>query len=298
MIAMLIFSVVAALLVLLTGRRDQAHDPRLTVLLLGLLAVFPVLWLVLPKYGILPVRSGEGGETGFLWMESLCLLWAVGFSIKSVKLVIAAREISRWRNRSVLIGRQGEVEIRRLGGLRGPVATGVFRPVVFVPPAWDEWSEACRRMVLEHEMTHHSRRDPLWRWVAEIACTVNGGNPLVSWITRRLTMQCEVACDARVLNKGVSASDYAHMLCDLADDESSGKLALAVSTSSSLEDRVRRLMGPRRPLGNAGLFTLVTLTVIIAGVLASFTMAPESATPVTSDEVELRWSANPFPSEN
>jgi bla regulator protein BlaR1 len=297
MIAMLVFSVFAALLVFLAGRRDQAQDLRLTVLVLGLLAVFPMLWLLLPKYGVLPVTSAGGEGAGTAWMEMLFLLWAAGFLIKSVKLVLAARQISQWRNRSVLISRQGRVEIRKLDGLRGPVAAGVVRPVVFVPETWSGWSGDCQRMVLDHEMAHHARRDPLWRWIAEIACVVNGGNPLVSWITRRLTMQCEVACDAQVLENGVSASDYAHLLCDFAEDLPSGKLTLAVS-SSSLEDRVRRLMAPRRPAGVAGVFTLVALAVLMAGVLALFTAAPEATAPLTPDEVGLRWSANPFPGEN
>lgn len=298
MIAMLLFSVFAALLVFFAGRRDEARDPRLTVLVLGLLAVFPVLWLILPKYGILPATAASSGDVGFPFMKVLVLLWAAGFSIRSVKLVLAARQISQWRNRSVLICRQGRVEIREFDGLRGPVAAGVFRPVVFVPAAWSEWSEECRRMVLEHEMAHHARHDPLWRWVAEIACAVNAGNPLVSWITRRLTMQCEMACDAQVLKKGVPVSDYAHLLCDFAEDGSSGKLVLAVSASSTLEDRVQRLINPRRPLGAAGIFMFVTLAVVIAGGLALFTAAPDIAAPVSSDEVELRWSANPFPGEN
>ncbi|GAA5118190.1 M56 family metallopeptidase [Luteolibacter yonseiensis] len=297
MIAILSFSTIAALLVFATGRRDQARDPRLTVLVLGLLAVFPVLWLLLPKYSVPLEVSAGGGEAGFPWMKLLFSLWAGGFLIKSVQLVVAAWEISRWRRRSVLISRQDGVEIRRLDGLRGPVAAGVFRPVVFVPEAWDGWSDDCRRMVLEHEMAHHTRRDPLWRWIAEISCAVNGGNPLVGWIARRLTMQCEVACDAAVLKNGVPAKDYAHLLCDFAEKRASGKLALSMSTSSSLEDRVRRLMIPRRQLGAAGIFTLVALAVIVAGGLAIFTAAPE-ASPVTSDEVELRWSANPFPGGN
>jgi beta-lactamase regulating signal transducer with metallopeptidase domain len=297
MIAIFTFSVVAVLMVFLAGRRDQAHDPRLTVLVLVLLAIFPLSWLLSPKYGVLPVASEGVPAAGFPWMESLLLLWAAGFLIKSVKLVIAAREISRWRDRSVLISRHGRVEVRRLDGLRGPVAAGVFRPVVFVPETWSGWSEDCRRMVLEHEMTHHARRDPLWRWVAEIACAMNGGNPLVGWITRRLTMQCEVACDAQVLKNGVSVDDYAHLLCDFAEHGSSGKLALAMSASSSLEDRVRRLVTPRCRLGSASVFVLLTITIAVAGALALFTVAPETSR-VSADEVELRWSANPFPGEN
>ncbi|RYD18650.1 MAG: M56 family metallopeptidase, partial [Verrucomicrobiaceae bacterium] len=221
MIAMLTFSAVAALLVYLAGRGDAARDPRLTLVALGLLAVFPVLWFFLPKVGVLPAGAGSatGGEgSGISWLWIAGAVWAAGFSYGAVRLVLAARGISGWRMRSVLSGSEDGVEIRRLDGLRGPVAAGVFRKVVFVPAAWETWPHETRRMVMEHELAHHRRRDPLWRWIAEIACVVNGCNPLVTWMARRLAEQCEYACDAEVLSRGgVTARDYARLLCDFAE---------------------------------------------------------------------------------
>jgi beta-lactamase regulating signal transducer with metallopeptidase domain len=298
MIAMLTFSAVAALLVHLAGWRDRARDPRLTVITLVLLAVFPLLIALVPKCGVLPATASGGGVGGFPWMKVLLLLWSAGFLIATARLLFAAKGVSNWRKHSVLVCRSGSVEIRRLDDLRGPVAAGVFRPVIFVPQAWDEWSEGVRGLVLDHELAHHRRRDPLWRWVAEIACAVNGLNPFVIWITRRLTLQCEYACDALVLKKGVPAGDYARLLCDFAEDRPSGRLVLAMSASTSLESRVRRLMRPDAPQGRVGIVLLATLAVVMAAVLASIAPVDVSGPPVFAEEVKLRWSADPFPGEN
>lgn len=306
MIAMLTFSAVAALLVYLAGRGDAARDPRLTLVALGLLAVFPGLWLLLPKVGVLPVTvstdAGVGavGEgAGFSWMWLVAAVWSVGFVFGAVRLALAARGISTWWRLSELIGREEGVEIRRLEGLRGPVAAGVFRKVVFVPESWEDWSNETRRIVLEHELAHHRRRDPLWRWIAELACVVQGCNPLVTWMARRLAVQCEYACDALVLSRGgVAARDYARLLCDFADDDVPHGPVLAMSAGSSLESRVRRLM---KPAGKRGGVIVPVMLAVVIGVAAGLAMlAPQVEESVGADEVfskeevETRWSAEAF----
>jgi beta-lactamase regulating signal transducer with metallopeptidase domain len=301
MIAMLTFSAVAALLVFLAGRRDAARDPRLTLVALGLLAVFPLLWFFLPKVGVLPVNahSAPAGEAAaFPWTSVIAAVWAVGFLYGAVRLLFAARGISAWGKRSVSVGFVDGVDIRMLPSLRGPVATGVFRRIVFVPAAWETWSDETRRIVMAHELAHHQRRDPLWRWIAEIACVVNGCNPLVTWMARRLAEQCEYACDVRVLStSSVTARDYARLLCDFAESSAPHGPVLAMSsTGSALESRVRRLM---KPAGNRGGAIVPVLLIVVTGVATGLAiLGPEAKTKAevfTPQEVELRWTADAFP---
>ena len=296
MIAILLFSAIAALLVFLAGRGDQARDPRLTVLALVLLVVFP-LSVFLPKAAVVPVPSMVVESSGFSWLDLALGLWLLGFLVASVRLGLAARGLAIWRKQSIRVANVGGVEIRQLEGLRGPVAAGVIRPVIFVPSNWNEWSDDTRRIVLEHELAHHRRRDPLWRWVAEIACAVHGCNPLVIWISRRLTLQCEYACDAMVLNRGTLPDEYARLLCRFAEDRAPPGPALAMAVASTLESRVRRLMKPSDPAGAAMLAVLITLTLAFAGALATFGPALHDSAPVSAEEIDMRWSADPFPGE-
>ena len=295
MIAMLIFSGVAAVLVYLAGRNDKACDPRLTVLALVLLAVFPVLLVFLPKFAVLPARVATVGSSGFPWMDALLLLWGAGFLTMALRLGCAAWGISKWRRNSSLLERVDGVEIRRLPGLKGPVAAGVIRPVVFVPEEWNGWSDETRRIVLDHELAHHRRCDPLWRWIAGVACVVNGGNPLVIWMVRRLTIQCEFACDAMVLQKGVAVRAYANLLCDFAESQPPSGPMLAMATSSTLESRVRRLLNPHPPKGTAGLMVLSVLILTLAAALPMLGPGEIAPAPVSRDEVRTRWAADPFP---
>ncbi len=187
------------------------------------------------------------------------------------------------------------VEIRQLAGLKSPVAAGVFRAIIFVPDDWGTWPNHTRQIILNHEMAHHRRRDPLWRWIAGIACVVNAYNPWVVWMARRLTAQCEYACDARVLEKGVTASEYARVLCDFAESGKSLDMVLAMAEASSLEVRVRRLLGRNQPLGLVALISGITVTLVCAGTLATVGPAVIEVPGVSQQEVDLRWSANPFP---
>ncbi len=295
MLAMFLFSALAASLVMLAGWRDKARDPRLTGVLLALTAAFPLLLAIVPKAPVIPAEYGTVAPALSSAGKVLLGFWLACSMVAALRLASSALSIWRWRRRSSLLFRVQNVEIRLLPGLRGPVAAGVIRPTVFVPVAWKTWSDETREMVLAHEISHHRRRDPLWRWIAEIACAVNGYNPLIIWMGRRLAMQCEFACDSMVVGRGTSLKNYARLLCDFADEGRSRSLAMAISNPSTLEMRVKRLMGPAPRLGAAAVGTLVAVAVGLAVASASLAIDNKKHEVISTKEVELRWNANPFP---
>ncbi|MGC4017198.1 MAG: M56 family metallopeptidase [Luteolibacter sp.] len=296
--ALIVFPLLAATVVWLAGRRDTSRDPRLTTLALTLLAIAP-LFLLLPKIPLLPapVLVETSAPAPMLPVWCVPALWLTGFLFCTIKLVLAAIGLGRWRKQSTLLETTADgVEIRRLDGLSGPVAAGVLRKTVFVPTSWSQWDEGTRETVLLHELTHHRRRDPLIRWIAALAVAVHWFNPLVHWMNRRLALQCEHACDRRVIDTGIRADRYAELLCRFA---SRGRptAGLAMAETSSLEARVRHLMAPRAP---RGFFTLAALaSVVIWGgfLLPLLGRKPAPAEAPDRAEVELRLSANPFPAD-
>lgn len=293
MIASIAFTGLAAVLVWYAGRRDCARDPLLTGVALGLAAVFPLLAALLPKWWFPSVGGGMNSATAA--MEWLPVVWGIGAVLLLLRLALGMEELRRWRRMSILVDRSGRVEIRILEGIRSPVAAGVVRPIVYVPLVWRSWSEGTRRMVMDHELCHHARRDPLWRMVAEAAIAANWFNPLVWWIARRMVFQCELACDERVIGGGVARARYADLLCDLADADSSvPALVVPMAGRSSLEARVRHLMGGQRSRPQGGVLGLVCLALVAAAACAL--MGP-AAEPFDEDEIRMRWQANPFPGE-
>lgn len=291
--AAIIFSIVAAGLVWLAGRNDVAHDPRLTLISLGLLAVFPLLFF-LPSVQALP--AGEFTSTPQSLSRWLPWIWGAGVLVASARLLTALSELHRWRKSSLHLELLGKIEIRLLSELAGPVAAGIMKPVIFVPAAWHRWPEETRTAVLAHELKHHQRKDPLWRAIGAAACTLHWFNPLAWWMARRLADQCEFACDEEVLAEGMQADRYANVLCDLAAAKDSPATALAMAHQSGLEARVKRIFSKSSKASRVMLVSWIVLTAFTALGLATIRRAdPPSAPGVPMEEIQLRLNADPFP---
>jgi len=287
------FSLVAAAAVWLAGRRDAARDPRLTLLALALLAVFPLLFF-LPKAPLLPPGDFKAASPALSrWLP---WLWAAGVAIASLRLFAALGVLIRWRRKSERIELRDGIDLRLLPGLAGPVAAGIFKPVIFVPEAWHHWSAEVREAVLAHETKHHQRRDPLWRAIGAAACALHWFNPFVGWMARRLAEQCEFACDEALLAEGMPADRYAHVLCDLAAPAHSPATTLAMAHESGLEARVQRMFATSPRSSRLALAALLSVTLLAALGLAVVKRADPPARPaIPLDEIRLRLDAEPFP---
>ncbi|MFT4175606.1 MAG: M56 family metallopeptidase [Luteolibacter sp.] len=290
MLSILLFSVIAAALVFIAGRKDAARDPRLSVTVLVLLLAFPLFRVVLPKWEILPEIAAGSEKSGISW---LMIGWGMGAGLFLMRLAFAALGLAKWHRRSVLIGRRGRVEIRELGDLHGPVAAGVFHPVIYVPKGWEELSAETRQMVLSHEMQHHVRRDPLLRWVIEIVRAIHWYQPLVHWMARRWIDQCEYACDAAVLKQGVAPRRYAGVLCEFAERKNPA-FSFAMAEAGSLEKRIRRMVSAT-PQRSRWLGVYLALGMMAALALTLVTARGTAEMPISQEEVQMRLSANPFP---
>jgi D-alanyl-D-alanine endopeptidase (penicillin-binding protein 7) len=287
------FSLVATTAVWLAGRRDAARDPRLTLLALGLLAVFPLLFF-LPKAPLLP--AGDFKPASPALEQWLPWLWTAGVAIASLRLFVALGVLIRWRRKSERIELRDGIDLRLLPGLAGPVAAGIFKPVIFVPEAWHHWSAEVRQAVLAHETMHHRRRDPLWRAIAAAACALHWFNPFVGWMARRLADQCEFACDEALLAEGMPVDRYAYVLCDLAAPAHSPATALAMAHERGLEARVRRMLSDSPRGSTFALALLLLLTTLAAVALAVVKRADPPALPaIPAEEIRLRLQADPFP---
>jgi hypothetical protein len=78
-------------------------------------------------------------------------------------------------------------------------------------------------------------------------------------------------------------------------------LVLAMTDRAGLEARVRRLVKPSTPVSTWTLTAFIALTVVAAGTLTLLGPAkapiPAPREVFTPQEIETRWSANPFPGE-
>ena len=200
------------------------------------------------------------------WLDALPLVWAIGSCAFILRLIAARWLLARTERQGTVIGSSGqpattrdplvmalEAACSQLGVSRPvtllihpdkaiPVVWGILRRRLMLPAAARDWSGEQVRSVLLHELAHVQRRDTLAQLLAQLACALHWFNPLVWLAGWRLGVECERACDDRVLASGVRPSAYAGHLLDVVTGFSpagwthSGGLAMA--RKSSLECRL------------------------------------------------------------
>jgi len=96
------------------------------------------------------------------------------------------------------------------------VTWGIVRPKIVLPSGARDWPEERVRIVLSHELSHVRRADWILQLLGGLLRAVYWFNPLVWVACHRLRHESEHACDDDVLNLGVTGSEYATQLLDVA----------------------------------------------------------------------------------
>ncbi|MCG6925993.1 MAG: hypothetical protein LJF30_11855 [Acidobacteria bacterium] len=240
-------------------------------------------------YGSLPavlkeVESGADGVTAApgwglpapeVWRPTLVGLWAGLALLVLTRLVVAAVRLRR-----LLVPRhplEGDTLVSRIAsvaeglGLRRtvpvstaprldiPLATGVVRPEVCLPPrALSELEGEQQVALCAHELAHVARRDPAWILLARVIEAVAPLQPLNTWARRRLQDVAECLSDDLAVAAAGRPEGLARSLIDVASWTVADGIYLpaaaagALSPRSRLGHRVERLMDPLRSLERPG----------------------------------------------
>ena len=346
----IILSTLALGLSMWLGRRNPVRSSGLTAGMLVLLMLTPAL-LWIPKIHLdlnLPWTSADHEVVAIStndsvlvesmnWMTVLLVAYAVIVVLLLVRLGSNYLVTRTWCQEALVCDDEASInlldecvdqlsltqkpEIRFCERIDSPVITGLLKPVLLLPHSAETWHDETLRMVMLHELGHVQRRDLWASLVGQVACALHWFNPLVWLLRKRLTHECEYACDAHVISSGAQPRNYINALCDVAEACHDLKLrnssfilnfsaTLAMANQASLKNRVSNLLEK-----SSGLDRLNTIIVVmVLGVSASAALAinlvrpsvelPRDSVPVEAEvlpieknEVDLRLSANPFPSD-
>jgi len=212
-------------------------------------------------------------------------LWAAGVFVLSVRLILGWRFLRRLRRSAALFTDGPLVSItRRLAASMGvartvcvgtserlysPIVIGWLKPLILFPPAVINHLPVDQlEMVLAHELAHIRRHDHLVHWFQTVVETLLFYHPVVAWVSRRVRIERENACDDLVVESTANRMAYVEMLATLERlRPHPNRLVLAVHDGQMLS-RIRRLVHGTQPVQQRGLmlpiFSLVTLLISAA----------------------------------
>lgn len=158
----------------------------------------------------------------------------------------------------------------RVGEADGPAVYGVFAPDIVVPRALLACDTSDQALVIAHEDEHRRAHDPLLLATATVLVALLPWHPVAWWCLARLRLATELDCDTRVLQRGVSAHRYGHVLLTLASSLPVGpRAAHALALFDTPRHLERRLLAMTSPKSRRSPFIASGLALVGAALIAT-----------------------------
>ena len=199
-----------------------------------------------------------------------------------------------------------------------PIVIGVVKPVILLPAALaTSLSPHQLEALLTHELAHIRRCDLLVNVLQRLIKSVLFFHPAVWYVSRRVSIEREHACDDFVVSSGWRKTDYAAALVGMAElcaaspPVGVGALAASGNKPSQFKLRIQRLMNTAEDsrlrltrVGMAGLLLTLALLITVPSIAHSLAQdqpasaKSESNDPGRRDEPGQSNSAQPAPTES
>src|ERR1700675_1793401 len=224
--------------------------------------VVPLTW-VHEHTGNIAATHNENRVLQYAWIAvSVSLLWALMLS--GLHLV--------WRRRRWRLGIVAGVSVYIAPDV-GPAVVGFLSPRIVLPEWLAQTLPSRQSMVIAHEQSHLSARDPQLLTVALFLLVPMPWNLPLWWQLKRLRYAIEVDCDARVLEGGLDAGQYGETLIDVSQRPSSyiGSVAAMSESRSLLEERISIMVGNPAKWGAVAAVMFGGLALTLVAIAAQVT---------------------------
>jgi TonB family protein len=322
-------------------RRSAAERHALWTAALAIATVLPVLTWLLPSWepawvqraadtwpaafersapsfaaGDIVVRATGIAEGRWTIVGMVPVLWAAVSVLLLLKIAMQAWHVTRLTSSGIAAGPRpaaiGQTVADALSlppprltcseRISIPLAWGVRRARVLLPPASHDWPDERVWAVCAHELAHISRGDWIVHLLAEIACRIYWFNPLF-WLARnRLSRESERAADDIVIGLGASGADYASHLIeilrgarpDLSPTPAVGMVRLRrtrfgeAKGESGFERRIAALVNAlvnRTQLSRTRALAILAAACVLAGPLAALSASGRSTIEVRTSNL-------------
>lgn len=236
------------------------------------------------------------------WGLLLPVVWALGASLMSLRLLGGFVEVQRWKRVAEPLGaalttRFDALRVRlgvravRLAGLAqldSPLTVGFWKPVVLVPlSALTAVPVDSLELLLAHELVHVRRCDALFNSLQLVAEALLFFHPALWWVSACAREEREYACDEVVVRELGVRRQYAEALLALESCRQPAAALAVASTGGAFMQRIRRVVGLGS--GRSGWLAAVVLVLVgSASAAVAWTLQPRQAGLVVPISTELR----------
>ena len=230
----------------------------------------------LPKGGVADATVTQvfpAVGSGLVW------IWAGGVILGGIWLLAGAWRIHQLRQQSAPAVMEPDIDVLRVTlapraefrwsqRLQQPVALGIRRPIILLPPRFGDLTQEARRAVACHELLHVQRRDWLWVVLEAHVRIVFWFHPGFWWLFDRIHLLREQVVDELVIARTSSRREYMTALMMFADGQRPTALSSAFLRRRHLKARLRELLKESHMSFPRLMWTMMVLTLVMGGVTA------------------------------
>ena len=153
----------------------------------------------------------------------LFLVWFSALLIQIAVYLISTLRLQKQLSEASLIypvfSKDIQAPVYQTKQISVPMTFGIIRPRIYVPILWDQWSDECRTMIIQHEWAHIKRRDNFFNFLQLIAKAIYLFHPLVWMLDNRINRYREMACDDTISHRSKEHSiHYVRALVQIAEN--------------------------------------------------------------------------------
>src|SRR5580692_3271381 len=190
------------------------------------------------------------------WPARIFAAWGIVALFMMLRLVASYVVLERRKHRARVEEKLQKWPVRALisADVASPMAAGLFRPAILLPERLlAELADDELEQIRVHETAHLLRRDDIALLIERGIEALFALHPVVRWITRRIDLEREIACDDYVVEQTGKARPYASCLTRVVEIaggvRSSIVAAAATEERSHLARRIEMLLDKSRHKG-------------------------------------------------
>jgi beta-lactamase regulating signal transducer with metallopeptidase domain len=240
-----------------------------------------------------PLPVSPADIAGLAWLAGVLFLSVrmagaavrLGRQIRTQSFADNASQLAQFEACRRTMGVRRTVRLRATARDLGPAVTGLWRPCILIPRAvLDTASQAELEHILLHELAHVRRWDVAVNWLWTTAAVLHWFNPAVWFAAARIRADCELACDAAVLQRLGRARRAAYgntvltLAAGLASEQSRTGLVGAFGAGRHLQERII-MIARYTPIarGWGWLAALVLVALAVTGLTDAADPSPTTA---------------------